>query len=74
MLVNNCIVLIDALGCSTITHEVLCTSCNLFPTKTGKEKGKKIRRTKKKRQIKCMFRTVEHKMQVAISRSTVEKG
>jgi hypothetical protein len=39
-----------------------------------REKGRKIRRTKKKRQIKCMFRTVEHKMQVAISRSTVEKG
>uniref|UniRef100_A0A2P2LKT9 Uncharacterized protein n=1 Tax=Rhizophora mucronata TaxID=61149 RepID=A0A2P2LKT9_RHIMU len=30
MPVGYCVVLIDSLGCPTITHKVLCTSCNIF--------------------------------------------
>lgn len=38
MPVYNSVILIDAFGCSTIAHIVLCTSRNLFTTNTSKNK------------------------------------
>lgn len=38
MPVYHSVILIDAFGCSTIAHIVLCTSCNFFTTNTNKNK------------------------------------